>query len=630
MAFQAAAKSLELVVNVRPEVPERVFGDPQRIRQCLLNLVGNAIKFTQSGEVVLEVCLLGRQNGRALVHFEVRDTGIGIPRESLDKLFQPFIQADSSTTRRFGGTGLGLSIVRKLVEMMGGQTGAQSELGQGSTFWFTLPLEPADTIEPQLVRQVAQDGRRILLVDDNDTNRRVLSSQMVHAGYEVETASHAEQALQILRSGRGAFDVVVLDYQMPDMDGAMLGEQIMKARDIPPTRLMLLTSLDRSGDMQRFADIGFSAYLTKPVRTRELLDCLNRALSHEALDWHMHSQPIITRGTLVASEVKRAYTGRVLLVEDNAINQRVARRFLERLGCEVQVVGDGQQAVDAFQRNSYGFILMDMQMPVMDGIEATRRIREIEAGHRHTPIVALTANAMMGTLERCLEAGMDDYLTKPLDISRLQDVLDRFMELRTQRSTSPRSIAHAAGHVDDALKARLQEIAGDDEEFAAELVSAFIMGGEESILEMRAAAHRQDLDQLSRAAHKLKGASNNLHIDRLGAADGGRRSTRPGRWPQRLERRAEDDFGGVRARRGTAALDAGDAHGSGRPAEPPRYFSSGTNSCGLSEPPPKKNFSISATRNLRALGSIGVNRYSLSSMVWCLSQRCHASLETFS
>ena len=519
MAFQAAAKSLELVVNVRPEVPERVFSDPQRIRQCLLNLVGNAIKFTPSGEVVLEVCCVGRQDGRALVHFEVRDTGIGIPEQSLDRLFQPFTQADSSTTRRFGGTGLGLSIVRKLVEMMGGQVGAHSQPGKGSTFWFTLPLEPAEMggTEPQHDRSA--EGRRVLLVDDSATNRQVMASQLKHAGYEVETVASAMAALALLRQpGPQPFDAVVLDYQMPDMDGAMLGEQIVKSREIAPTRLMLLTSLDRSGDMQRFAQIGFSAYLTKPVRTRELLACLNRALSHDAQDWHMHSQPIITRGTLVATETRRQYSGQVLLVEDNAINQRVARRFLERLGCEVQVVGDGRQAVEAYERNSYTFILMDMQMPVMDGLEATRRIRELEqGGAKRTPIVALTANAMMGTLERCLEAGMDDYLTKPLDISRLQDVLDRFMGRAEGDpvAAAPLSAAATLPTADNAIRARLADVAGDDEEFIIELVNAFLSGGADTVQELRAAVELSDATAIGRAAHKLKGAAANLHVNNL-------------------------------------------------------------------------------------------------------------------
>ena len=519
MAFQAAAKSLELVVNVRPEVPERVFGDPQRIRQCLLNLVGNAIKFTPSGEVVLEVCCVGRQDGRALVHFEVRDTGIGIPLESLDRLFQPFTQADSSTTRRFGGTGLGLSIVRKLVEMMGGQVGAQSEPGKGSTFWFTLPLEPAEMGGMEQPRDPVADGRRVLLVDDSATNRQVMASQLKHAGYQVETVASAMAALAVLRKpGPQAFDAVVLDYQMPDMDGAMLGEQIVKSRDIAPTRLMLLTSLDRSGDMQRFAQIGFSAYLTKPVRTRELLTCLNRALSHEAEEWHMHSQPIITRGTLVATETRRQYSGQVLLVEDNAINQRVARRFLERLGCEVQVVGDGRQAVEAYERNRYTFILMDMQMPVMDGLEATRRIRELEhGGTKRTPIVALTANAMMGTLERCLEAGMDDYLTKPLDISRLQDVLDRFMGRADGEPVTAATSNDAAAtrSPDQAIRARLVDVSGDDEEFMIELVNAFLSGGADTVQELRAAVELGNAEAIGRAAHKLKGAAANLHVNNL-------------------------------------------------------------------------------------------------------------------
>jgi PAS domain S-box-containing protein len=517
MAFQAAAKGLELVVNVRPEVPDRVLGDPQRIRQCLLNLVGNAIKFTHSGEVVLDVCLLGRQNGRALVHFEVRDTGIGIAPDSLANLFQPFMQADSSTTRKFGGTGLGLSIVRKLVEMMGGQCGAQSELGNGSAFWFTLPLEVSDSGEEQQRAAPVPRGKRVLLVDDNETNRRVLSAQMNHAGYSVDVASCSIEALKTLRNpGAVPIDVVVLDYQMPDLDGAMLGAQIMSDDSIAPTRLMLLTSLDRSGDMQRFADIGFAAYLTKPVRTRELLDCLNKALAHEAQDWHMRSQPIITRGTLIADDSKRHYCGKVLLVEDNVINQRVACRFLERLGCEVHVVSDGLQAVQAYQQDVYGFILMDMQMPVMDGLEATRRIRALEGTLSHTPIVALTANAMMGQLERCLEAGMDDYLTKPLEVSRLQDVLDRFMA-KSGATQGTMTSAIRSIPADQSMRARLDEIADGDTDFAEELITTFILGAEETLRDMLTSAGTSDSQALSRAAHKLKGSSANLHIEVLAA-----------------------------------------------------------------------------------------------------------------
>jgi PAS domain S-box-containing protein len=544
MAFQAAAKGLELVVNVRPEVPQHVIGDPQRIRQCLLNLVGNAIKFTQSGEVVLEVCSLGRQSGRSLVHFEVRDTGIGVPPETLAKLFQPFTQADSSTTRRFGGTGLGLSIVRKLVEMMGGQVGAHSEVGKGSAFWFTLPLESASMTSEENREPVRPRGKRVLLVDDNETNRRVLSAQLHHAGYDVEAAESAARALDVLRDPQTApFDVVVLDYHMPDMDGAMLGQQIVNDRSIPPARLVLLTSLDRSGDIQRFASIGFAAYLTKPVRTRELLECLEKSLARDAQDWHMRSQPIITRGTLIANEVPRRYCGKVLLVEDNAINQRVARRFLERLGCDVHVVGDGQQAVDAYRKDSWAFVLMDMQMPVMDGLEATRRIREIEADGPRTPIVALTANAMMGQLERCLEAGMDDYLTKPLDIARLQDVLDRFMAaVAREEEILEAPVASGAGEM--SIRARLSEIADGDAEFAAELVTTFMLGAEETLQEMRVAAGAGDLQALARATHKLKGAAANLHIEELAAMaqtmESRAKTGIGGAWGQDVERMAQE------------------------------------------------------------------------------------------
>jgi PAS domain S-box-containing protein len=517
VALQAAAKGLELIVNVRPEVPERVFGDPQRIRQCLLNLMGNAIKFTAKGEVVVEVCSPGRRNGRSLVHFEVRDTGIGIPADALSTLFNPFTQADSSTTRKFGGTGLGLSIVRRLVEMMGGQVGVHSESGTGSAFYFTLPMEPAMGA-PEQRSTLMPKNKRVLFVDDNETNRRVLSGQMAHSGYTVTTASSAAEALQLLRAAATVhpYDIVVLDYHMPDTDGAMLGEQIVKDPQIPPARLVLLTSLDRSGDLQRFSDIGFAAYLTKPVRTRELLDCLGHSLSYEAREWHLRSQPIITRGTLIAgNETRRRYTGKVLLVEDNAINQRVARRFLERLGCEVRIAGDGQQAVDAYHEERWAFILMDMQMPVMDGLEATRRIRALEGTGPHTPIVALTANAMMGQLERCLEAGMNDYLTKPLDISRLQNVLDRFLAPAATEEIIVSTTPSASSSHADAIRSRLNEITDGDAEFAVELLATFIAGSQEAIQEMQQAAQANDVPGIGRAAHKLKGASSNLHIEEI-------------------------------------------------------------------------------------------------------------------
>lgn len=524
LAFQAAAKDIELVVNVRANVPARVRGDPQRIRQCLLNLVGNAIKFTQQGEVVIDVAAVGKAGDRTLLHFEVRDTGIGIATEVLDKLFRPFTQADASTTRKFGGSGLGLSIVRKLVDMMGGRSGAQSEAGRGSTFWFTLPMPVAAAQEepPAALSQNVAHGRRVLLVDDNDTNRRVLSGQMVQAGYEVETAADPYLAEQLLRGASAPFDAVLLDLQMPGMDGAMLGERIMKAPDITPTRLILLTSLDRPGDILRFAEIGFSAYLTKPVRTAELLDCLSRAMSQEPHVWHMRSQPIITRGSLVAGEQKKLYQGHVLLVEDNVVNQRVASKYLERLGCDVRVVSDGKQALQAFSHAAFDFILMDMQMPVMDGLEATRQIRALESRNARfgrTPIVALTADAMMGTLERCLAAGMDDYLTKPLDIARLQAVLGQFLAPVKTTVTATAASAQDLGTQDlevQEILARLASIAGDDDPgFIAELVDTYVSSCEPVLAEMRRAGSANDCARLAAAAHKFRGASVNLRIDRL-------------------------------------------------------------------------------------------------------------------
>lgn len=531
MAFQAVAKHLELIVNVQPEVPERVLGDPQRIRQCLLNLLGNAIKFTQRGEVVLEVSSSMAADGRSLVRFEVRDTGIGIPAPALPKLFLPFTQADSSTTRRFGGTGLGLSIVHKLVGLMEGELAVSSVPGEGSVFSFTLPLQALSgtRLSGRICAPGRNSGARVLLVEDNDTARDMLGRQLEHAGYQVETASCALEALERLSGPQApGFEVVIVDYHLPDVDGASLGERIRNSSTIAPTRLVLLTAVNRAEDMQRYADIGFAACLIKPVRLRELLECLDRVLSHDPQDWHLRSQPIVTRGLLEGSELPRLYAGRVLLVEDNAINQQVAQRFLERLGCDVEVVSDGASAVAAYVPGRYDLILMDMQMPVMDGLEAARRIRECEAGAARTPVVALTADAMQGTCQRCLAAGMDDYLTKPLDMARLRTVLDRYLRVRPRAASSgapaqatappPGSAPPVARACDEPMWARLAEIAGDDDDFIGEVIGAYVLGGQEALFEMRRAAHRGERELLGRCAHRLKGASENLRIDGLAAA----------------------------------------------------------------------------------------------------------------
>jgi two-component system sensor histidine kinase/response regulator len=518
LAFQAAAKNLELVVHIHPDVPDRVVGDPQRIRQCLINLISNAIKFTREGEIVIEVSGVAPGDGQQRARFEVRDTGIGIASGTLQNLFQPFVQADSSTTRHFGGTGLGLSIVRRLVQMMGGEVGAQSELNKGSRFWFTLPLPAAELPAlpaPALV--LTRVGRRVLVVDDNETNRRVVAGQLMHAGFEVSLAAGGIEAMSLLHTAAvdgQAFEVVLADHRMHDMDGATLGERINADAQLSQARLVMLTSMDGHGDIHRFAALGFAAYLTKPIRARELLDCLDRVLAHDASQWHMQSQPIVTRNTL-AAHIAEAYRGTVLLVEDNAVNQKVAVRFLERMGCTVRVADNGVEAVRACEETTFDLVLMDLQMPVMDGLTATLRIRERETGdgRPHTPIVALTANAMASQLERCMEAGMDAFLTKPLEIPRLHEILTRFGLRITAEEISAAQV-DAEANVPVHLS-RLNELTDGDPEFARELVATFIASGEQALDEARAALASLDRAGLSRIAHKVKGASANVYAEPL-------------------------------------------------------------------------------------------------------------------
>jgi PAS domain S-box-containing protein len=539
MALQAASKGLELVVAVDDEVPQAVRGDPQRIRQCLVNLVGNAIKFTAEGEIVIEVRVVGRRENTAIVRFEVRDTGMGIAPEARAELFQPFTQADSSITRRFGGTGLGLSIVKRLVELMGGEVSVQSEVGRGSTFSFTLALE---AVEPsgrtaQLVLQGR--GRRVLIVDDNETNRRVLAGQLELVGFATHSLASAYDALEQLRSAAAEdhpFDVVLIDYELPDMDGAALGERIAEDARLARTRPVLLTAVDRKGDQARFANMGFAAYLTKPVRARELRECLKHVLAHDAQEWSSGTHPLVTRGVLANESAQHQYSGRVLVVEDNPVNQKVAQRFLERLGCSVRVAADGAEAVAVTAAERFDLILMDMQMPVMDGVSATRAIRARDAGAARMPIVGLTANVLAGQFESCIAAGMDDVLSKPLEPARLKDVLERFI-LKSGAAAQ----AADTGQTGPDLAAppldleRLGSLVGDDAAFLGELITTFRVSSSTVLGELHAALGVCAREQLQRAAHKLKGASDNIGAARLCQLAARLESAAPIHAPRELE-----------------------------------------------------------------------------------------------
>ena len=434
MALQAAAKRLELIVHIDPHLPTRVHGDAQRIRQCLINLVGNAIKFTAHGEIAIGVTPTTLE-GKPAVQFEVRDSGIGVAPETLGALFQPFVQADSSTTRHFGGTGLGLSIVRRLSEMMGGTVGAASTPGVGSRFWFCLPLVAADTANAAPL-DLSRVGRRLLVVEDNATQCAAIASVLLSAGYEVTCVSDAAAAEEALNSALLAghpFACALIDRVMPDTSGDALGAALAADPRFANLRRVLLTTVDG-----RNPAAGFCESATKPVRARDLLSSLDRALAEDA---QSHDRGARTTG--MAPEAACTYDSHVLLVEDNAVNQKVAVRFLERLGCRVRVASNGEEGIRAFSDGTFDLILMDLQMPVMDGLAATQQIRALEAqGRPRTPIVALTANAMTGQLERCLAADMDGFLTKPLEVARLREVLERF----GSRSTEPAPIAVSRAH----------------------------------------------------------------------------------------------------------------------------------------------------------------------------------------
>ncbi len=423
LAHKAQQKQIELVHRIGASVPERVQGDPARMRQALLNLVTNAIKFTGRGEVVVDLRPGEARAGRPVLRFEVRDSGIGIPPERMDRLFQVFSQVDSSTTRKYGGTGLGLAISRQLVELMGGTIGVASEPGRGSTFWFELPVdEVASEPAPALPRRLPK--LHALVVDDSATNCRVLQEYLRAWGCSCELAPSAAQGLELLEQARARgelHDVVLVDYHMPEMDGEAFALELRGRPGLAQVPLVMLTSVSGLGERARMEAAGFAAHLVKPVRHSQLHDCL------ATLFGAGQPRELLTKtGMLTETKLQQLWPQRgirILLVEDNPVNQRVAVGLLRKLGYEHVVASDGQAALAAVRGGSIDIVLMDCLMPGMDGFEATRVLR---AEGCKLPIVAMTASAMSGDRERCLEAGMDDYLSKPIAVPLLEALLERW------------------------------------------------------------------------------------------------------------------------------------------------------------------------------------------------------------
>lgn len=530
LAGQAAGKALDLSYQFHAQVPTALRGDPSRLRQILTNLVGNAVKFTEEGEVYLTVSLVKETADSVTLLFDVTDTGIGIPQHEIDRLFQPFTQADNSNKRKFGGTGLGLVISKRLTEMMGGAIGVKSEPGKGSTFQFTVQLLKQPRAADQVKVRPRNDmrGVRVCIVDDKEFSRRAMQDYLASWGMTSLTAGSTREALQVLREAEARkepCEIVLLDLQMPGVDGLELARLIKEDRDLASTQIVLLASVGGRGDAKAAREAGIAAYLTKPVRQSLLFDCFATLLGDSAVEAaapdaagaeaSRANKPLVTKHSLV--EARGGTRARILIVEDNAVNQKVAARMLEQLGYSVEVVGNGQEALDALSRQSYSAVLMDCQMPEMDGFEATRRIRERSGPEDRVVVIAMTANAMQGDRERCLGAGMDDYIPKPIHKEELRKILRRWVGQGLPLSTGPSATGElpsnqgrrTAEGVDGQdiwdTEQTLARLDGD-QDLLRQLADLFVTQGPKEMREVQEALLQGDASRLVQAAHKLKGS----------------------------------------------------------------------------------------------------------------------------
>lgn len=519
LAERALSKQLELASLVHTDVPGALRGDPGRLRQVLTNLIGNAIKFTEVGEVVVSATKEEETEHDVLVRFTVADTGIGIAPEVQGQLFQAFVQADGSTTRRYGGTGLGLAICKQLVHQMRGEIGVESSTGRGSTFWFTARFPKQEN--PQTHESVAGNdlaGVRVLIVDDNATSRRILHHLFTSWGMRETQAASAQEGLEILhraaQSGR-RFDLAVIDLHMPGMDGLTLARTIKSDPKIAGLRLVTLTSLDRDDAPEAMRESGIDAFVTKPLKQSMLYHCLAEVMASQAEPRAIMSGLMELRALSSGTEKhdRNQNELRILIAEDNIVNQKVALHQLQKLGYLAQAVDNGRAALEVVRRTPVDIILMDCQMPELDGYAATRELRKREGVDRHTWIIAMTANSLEGDREKCLAAGMDDYVSKPVKIESLQAAIERFRSIKELEA----SLREPGGApvIDLSLLASFRDLGEDGPDLLAQLIGVFLENSPRVIEEARQALKQQASPQLARAAHTLKGSCSNFGAERL-------------------------------------------------------------------------------------------------------------------
>ncbi len=532
MALQAEQKGLEMVCHIHQDLPPFLIGDPQSLRQVMVNLIGNAVKFTDAGEILLEVEPVddgdAASSARVTLEFSVTDTGIGIEADKQALIFQRFHQAGRSTRRSYGGTGLGLAISKQLIELMGGRIGVTSQPGKGARFWFRLPFDIHD--EPGSKRKLIPGdikGLRVLIADGNTTYQRILGNMLTAMKCRPACAGDAHAAMEKLLDAAGSGDpyqVLLLDLALPGMDGAQLAREIQREPLLSGLRPVVLTGITRRQQAQEMKSLGCMGYLTKPIRQSLLQDALAAVMGVSAPDVRDESVPMITRHSVRETKYKNI---RILLAEDSEVGRQVMARILKNAGYSVTPVRNGEKAVRAFEKNRFDLVLMDVQMPVMDGLEAARRIRDLEArqsdGHNPVPIVAMTGNAMPGDMASSEEAGMTTHIIKPVQKTALLDLIQQLTETATAKTETPltgtvSAPASSTGSNRPIDVAEALDMATGDPHFLEHLVSTFLSSIDDQIESIMTAADKRQWDEVVYLSHRIKGTASNLSMHAVASA----------------------------------------------------------------------------------------------------------------